>query len=120
MARPTLFNLQEVRSNEGFEADEVEEVSLVIGERVFIVRPEVPRVVVPAAALAPMLVSSAAHAETLDSDWITPTYEDPSSGTSADLGYLLFFTAISIVAIARDTFSKSDSKSLKDAVLGKD
>ena len=28
MAHPTLFNLQEVRSNEGFEADEVEEVRL--------------------------------------------------------------------------------------------
>ncbi|CAK9040146.1 unnamed protein product [Durusdinium trenchii] len=96
-------------------------VALLSQSMAFLAGPkEVPRVVVPAAALAPMLVSSAAHAETLDSDWITPTYEDPSSGTSADLGYLLFFTAISIVAIARDTFSKSDSKSLKDAVLGKD
>ena len=43
------------------------------------------------------------------------TYEDPASGTSADLGYLLFFFAVSVVAIAKDVFSKSDSKSLKDA-----
>ena len=43
------------------------------------------------------------------------TYEDPASGTSSDLGYLLFFFAVSVVAIGRDVFSKSDSKSLKDA-----
>ena len=43
------------------------------------------------------------------------TYEDPASGTSSDLGYLLFFFAVSVVAIAKDVFSKSDSKSLKDA-----
>ncbi|CAL1166332.1 unnamed protein product [Cladocopium goreaui] len=78
---------------------------------------EVPRsVVVPAAAIAPMLISGAANAEVP----FDITYEDPASGTSADLGYLLFFFAVSVVAIAKDVFSKSDSKSLKDAVLGKD
>lgn len=61
-------------------------------------------------------MASAAHAETLDSNWIDPTYQDPKEvATSSDLGYLLFFFAISVVAIARDVFSKSDSKSLKDA-----
>lgn len=78
---------------------------------------EVPRsVVVPAAAIAPMLISGAANAEVP----FDITYEDPASGTSSDLGYLLFFFAVSVVAIAKDVFSKSDSKSLKDAVLGKD
>lgn len=61
-------------------------------------------------------MASAAHAESLDSNWIDPTYQDPKNvETTADLGYLLFFFAISVVGIARDVFSKSDSKSLKDA-----
>ena len=81
---------------------------------------EVPRsVVVPAAAIAPALMSSAAHADVLFNP-VDPTYEDASQGTSADLFYLLFFFAVSVVAIAKDVFGKSGSKSLKDAVLGKD
>ena len=56
-------------------------------------------------------ISGAANAEVP----FETAYEDPASGTSSDLGYLLFFFAVSVVAIARDVFSKSDSKSLKDA-----
>ena len=86
----------------------------------FLAPKEVPRsVVVPAAAIAPALMSSAAHADVLFNP-VDPTYEDASQGTSADLFYLLFFFAVSVVAIAKDVFGKSGSKSLKDAVLGKD
>eukprot|EP00438_Fugacium_kawagutii_P011583 Skav215980 [mRNA] locus=scaffold1856:67334:68156:+ [translate_table: standard] len=98
-------------------------VALLSQSMAFLAGPkEVPRsVVVPAAGIAPMLMASAAHAETLDSNWIDPSYQDPKEvSASSDLGYLLFFFAISVVAIARDVFSKSDSKSLKEAVLGKD
>ena len=59
-------------------------------------------------------MSSAAHADVLFNP-VDPTYEDASQGTSADLFYLLFFFAVSVVAIAKDVFGKSGSKSLKDA-----
>ena len=58
-------------------------------------------------------MSSAAYADVLFNP-VDPTYEDASQGTSADLFYLLFFFAVSVVAIAKDVFGKSDSKSLKD------
>ena len=59
-------------------------------------------------------MSSAAYADVLFNP-VDPTYEDASQGTSADLFYLLFFFAVSVVAIAKDVFGKSGSKSLKDA-----
>ncbi|CAJ1435912.1 unnamed protein product [Effrenium voratum] len=78
---------------------------------------EVPRtVIVPAAAMAPLMMSGAAYADTasIDSEFITPTYQAPE--VSPDLGYLLFFFAISVVGIARNVFSKTDVKSLGEAV----
>ena len=70
----------------------------------------------PPSRLCLSRMSGAAYADTasIESEWITPTYQAPE--VSADLGYLLFFFAISVVGIARNVFSKTDVKSLGEAV----
>ena len=65
-------------------------------------------------------MSSAANAETtfdagMQQTWMKAEYADPTATAGADLGYLLFFLFISLVAIGRDTFSKTGTKSLKEA-----
>ena len=51
----------------------------------------------------------------MDQTWMNQDYQNPAeTAPSADLGYLLFFTAALIFYIAKITFDKTGAKSLKD------